>query len=158
MNSLDEITSLATVIQLAVAPVFLLAGIAGLLAVMSGRLGRIIDRARVVERRALSLQDSEVRALSQRELATLWRRAAFINWAIVFCTVAGLMVCVLIACLFIAEFFVLVITKIIAAFFVLALFSLIIALSLFLVEVQLATRTIRAGWEIVQDSGAIDKE
>ena len=42
---------IAAVIQLAVAPVFLLAAIAGLLGVMSTRLGRIIDRARVIERR-----------------------------------------------------------------------------------------------------------
>jgi len=33
-------------IQLALAPVFLLTGIAGLLSVMAGRLARIIDRAR----------------------------------------------------------------------------------------------------------------
>lgn len=151
MAAIEQISSLASVIQLAVAPVFLLAGIAGLLSVMSGRLGRIIDRARIVERRVLKLEDGEERSLSQCELKTLWRRAAFINWSIVFCSAAGLLVCVLIASLFVAEFLLLSITKVIAAFFVLALFALIIALSLFLIEVQLATRTIRAGWEILSD-------
>jgi amino acid transporter len=151
MTAIEQITSLATVIQLAVAPVFLLAGIAGLLSVMSGRLGRIIDRARVVERRVLKLDEGDELVLSQRELKTLWRRAAFINWAIVFCTAAGLLVCMLIASLFIAELLLINMTQVIAALFVLALFALIIALSLFLVEVQLATRTIRAGWEILSD-------
>jgi uncharacterized protein YacL len=118
---------------------------------MSGRLGRIIDRARVVERRVLKLDEGDELVLSQRELKTLWRRAAFINWAIVFCTAAGLLVCMLIASLFIAELLLINMTQVIAALFVLALFALIIALSLFLVEVQLATRTIRAGWEILSD-------
>ena len=51
MNSIITATDLAMIIQLSVAPVFLLAGIAGFLNVMSGRLGRIVDRARVVEQR-----------------------------------------------------------------------------------------------------------
>jgi len=57
--SLDpEITTVAHVIQLAIAPVFLLTGIGSLLAVMANRRGRIIDRARFVESIWNKLEDA----------------------------------------------------------------------------------------------------
>ena len=62
MNSIITATDLAMIIQLSVAPVFLLAGIAGFLNVMSGRLGRIVDRARVVEQRETRLSDPRTSA------------------------------------------------------------------------------------------------
>ncbi|MFV0276487.1 MAG: DUF2721 domain-containing protein, partial [Parahaliea sp.] len=77
----DAVTTLASVIQVAVTPVFLLAGIAGFLNVMSGRLGRIVDRARVVEVRATTVQDERRLSLIRRELRTLWRRVRLINWS-----------------------------------------------------------------------------
>jgi len=43
------ITAVAHVIQLSVAPVFLLSGIGAMLAVMTNRLARVIDRARTLE-------------------------------------------------------------------------------------------------------------
>jgi len=43
--------TVAHAIQLAVAPVFLLSGIGAILVVITNRLGRIIDRARVLEDR-----------------------------------------------------------------------------------------------------------
>jgi len=71
---LSTATDLALIIQLSVAPVFLLAGIAGFLNVMSGRLGRIVDRARVVEQREARLHDASQQAAYHRELVVLWRR------------------------------------------------------------------------------------
>jgi uncharacterized iron-regulated membrane protein len=78
----NSIQTIASVIQLAVAPVFLLAGIAGLLGVLSTRLGRIIDRTRVIERRVPQVKLDEQRALLRAETTLLWRRIALINWAI----------------------------------------------------------------------------
>ena len=82
MNSIEAV---AGVIQLAVAPVFLLAGIAGLLGVLSTRLARIVDRARVIERRIPQAKRDEQRTLLRRETTVLWRRIALINWAIRLC-------------------------------------------------------------------------
>ena len=87
----DSVTALASIIQIAVAPVFLLAGIAGFLNVMSGRLGRIVDRARVLERRVNSVSDDTRLAIVSRELRTLWRRVKIINWSIGMCTASALM-------------------------------------------------------------------
>ena len=68
------ITPLSELIKIAVAPVFLLAGIAGFLNVMSGRLGRISDRVRVAERNIQTFADAERIQKNKREIIMLWRR------------------------------------------------------------------------------------
>ncbi|PHS73947.1 DUF2721 domain-containing protein [Porticoccus sp.] len=155
MNSMIEITDLALIIELAVAPVFLLAGIAGFLNVISGRLSRIVDRARVVGQREIRLSDPEQKAVCQQELKFLWRRTKVTNWSIGLCTAAGLLVCVLIVSLFVGGFWQLHIGGLIIGFFVLALVLLIVALMLFLKEIQLAIRTLGVAREFsFEDMGA----
>ncbi len=144
----DPINSLAGIIQIAVAPVFLLAGIAGFLNVMSGRLGRIVDRARIMERRVANIDDAERKALANRELVTLWRRVRLINWSIGMCTASGLLVCVVVVELFLGDFWSLNLSALVVITFVLAMLLLIIALLLFLKEVQLATRVLVRGLEL----------
>lgn len=153
MNPIITATDLAVIIELAVAPVFLLAGVAGFLNVMSGRLGRIVDRARVVEVRESRLSDPKLRSIAHRELVVLWRRVNIINWSIGFCTASGLLVCTLIVSLFIGGFWGFNIGSLIVGFFVLALLLLIVALTYFLKEVQLATRTLRIGKELPLEGG-----
>jgi hypothetical protein len=145
----DPVTSLASIIQIAVAPVFLLAGIAGFLNVMSGRLGRIVDRARVMERRVSTIVSPDKLETASRELVTLWRRVRLINWSIGMCTASGLMVCVVVVGLFLGDFWSLNIGTFVVVTFVLSMLLLIIALLLFLKEVQLATRVLVAGLELV---------
>jgi Protein of unknown function (DUF2721) len=144
------LSDLSHLIQLAVAPVFLLAGIAGFLNVMSGRLGRIVDRARVVERRKLALQNPELIERSNLELETLWRRIRLINWSIGLCTTSGLLVCILIVALFAGSYWGVNVGGGVVAIFVLALLVLIVSLVLFLRETQLATRTLREGGEFLE--------
>lgn len=146
----DSFNALAGIIQIAVAPVFLLAGIAGFLNVMSGRLGRIVDRARVVERRVSTLADGNRQALANRELRTLWRRVRVINWSIGLCTASALMVCVVVVSLFVGDFWSLHIETFVVVTFVMAMLLLIIALLLFIREVQLATRVLVAGQEFME--------
>lgn len=146
----ESINALAGIIQIAVAPVFLLAGIAGFLNVMSGRLGRIVDRARVVERRVSGLTDDARLALASRELRTLWRRVKVINWSIGLCTASALMVCVVVVSLFVGDFWSLHIGTFVVVTFVLAMMLLIAALILFIREVQLATRVLVVGLEFME--------
>ncbi|MDO8863740.1 DUF2721 domain-containing protein [Haliea sp. E1-2-M8] len=143
----NSLTALASIIQIAVAPVFLLAGIAGFLNVMSGRLGRIVDRARVVERRVTTLADTAKLELASRELRTLWRRVRIINWSIGMCTASALMVCVVVVGLFVGDFWSIHIETFVVVTFVLAMLLLIAALLLLIKEVQLATRVLVAGQE-----------
>ncbi|MDG2091444.1 MAG: DUF2721 domain-containing protein [Gammaproteobacteria bacterium] len=134
-----SITTLAAIIEIAVAPVFLLAGIAGFLNVMSGRLGRIVDRGRVLENEIIALENGEEKKLTQNEFETIRRRSKLINWSIAMCTASGLMVCFVVVSLFIGDYWDFEITSLIISLFVLAMIWLILALLLFLVEVQLAT-------------------
>ncbi|QHJ09904.1 hypothetical protein FX988_00112 [Paraglaciecola mesophila] len=142
-----SISDLAQVIQIVVAPVFMLTGIAGFLNVMSGRLGRIVDRARIIERRVAILKNPEKLKISQVELKYLWRRIKIINRSIGMCTASALFVCAVVCCLFIGEFLLMDLTKAVVILFVIALLLLIVALVSFLKEVQLATRTLQMGKE-----------
>jgi hypothetical protein len=149
----NTIAALAGVIQIAVAPVFLLAGIAGFLNVMSGRLGRIVDRARIVERRSSGITEPEPARVAQRELRTLWRRIRIINWSIGLCAASGLLVCSVVVGLFVGDFWSLDIGGVVVSVFVGAMVLLILSLLLFIREVQLATRMLVAGQEV----GSVDR-
>lgn len=135
----SSISDLAGIIQIAVAPVFLLAGIAGFLNVMSGRLGRIVDRGRVLENIIKDLEEGPEKSLTRTEFETLRRRSKLINWSIAMCTTSGLMVCTVVVSIFIGDYWNFEIASLIISLFVLAMIWLILALMLFLVEVQLAT-------------------
>ncbi len=148
MQTTIAITDLSHIIDLAVAPVFLLAGIAGFLNVMSGRLGRIVDRARIIERRTLSITDEQLLVKANDELKTLWRRVRLINWSIGLCSSAGLMVCALIVSLFVGGYWSFYIDGLVVFLFVLSLLLLIASLMLLLKEVQLATQLLTFGREI----------
>ena len=151
MNSIEAI---AEVIQLAVAPVFLLAGIAGLLGVLSTRLARIIDRARVIERRIPQAKSDEQRTVMRRETKVLWRRIALINWAIRLCISGALSVCLVIMALFLGEFVAVNISVIVAVLFVLAMVLIVAGLMFLLSEVSLSTSHMREGMELaLEDAG-----
>jgi len=150
---MNSIQAIAGVIQLAVAPVFLIAGIAGLLGVLSTRLGRIIDRARVIERRIPQAKRDEQRTLLRAETAALWRRIALINWAIRLCVSGALTICLVIMTLFVGEFVVFNLAAFIAVLFVIAMILTVSGLVFFLSEVGVATRHMRQGMEIALEGG-----
>jgi hypothetical protein len=147
----SSVSDLAEVIQIVVAPVFMLTGIAGFLNVMSGRLGRIVDRARVIERRVAILKNPENLKASQFELKYLWRRIKIINHSIGMCTASALFVCAVVVSLFLGEFLLIDLSNVVVGLFVIALFLLIVALISFLKEVQLATHTLQKGREFTDE-------
>src|SRR5260370_36667129 len=100
----ESMTLISHAIQLAIAPVFLLTGIAALIGVMANRLARTIDRARYYEQ-YWEQMDEPARAAARVELADLERRRHLASWAINFCSSAALLVCIVIAALFIEAFF-----------------------------------------------------
>ena len=153
MNSIEAV---AQVIELAVAPVFLLAGIAGLLGVLSTRLARIVDRARVIERRIPQAKNDEQRTLLRRETTVLWRRIALINWAIRSCVMGALAVCLVIVALFVGEFVVFNIALAVAVLFVLAMTLIVTGLLFLLREVGLSAHQMRHGLEIAIEDAATD--
>lgn len=136
---------MSRVIQLAIAPVFLLTAIGTLLGVMITRLHRIIDLAREWETKQVSeLQTYEV-DYHKSHLAILSHRAKLIGRAITFCTAAALIICTLIAVLFIDQFVHLDITVLVAVLFILVMVSLVVGLLSFLREIYVATSNLRIG-------------
>lgn len=139
-------SDLYQIIELSIAPVFLLTGIAGLLNVLSGRLSRVVDRARNVEMSLAQLDESQ-RQIAEIELRVLWRRVSLSNWSIGLCTFSGLLVCILVVCLFSTRFLPYALEFAVEALFVSTVLFLIASLCTFMLEIRLATKTLRAGHE-----------
>ena len=143
MNQTVAVSAIAHQIQLAVAPVFLLAGIGALLNVMAQRLARVVERSRGLEREFASL-DEDTRRHAAAELHILDRRMNLVNLAITACTAAALLVCILVAMLFVADLADYAFGRPIAWLFIAAMLLLIAGLSLFLWEIRLAMKALRA--------------
>ncbi|HKR06183.1 MAG TPA: DUF2721 domain-containing protein [Bacteroidia bacterium] len=135
----ESITDIAKAIQLALGPVFLLTGVAGLLNVMTGRLSRIVDRGRyLTERTGINKSDSSEEVTT--ELKMLEHRRRFTSVAITMCTVSALFVCLVIVTLFIEVMLSIPLNWIIGALFTLATLALVIGLAFFLREVHLSAK------------------
>jgi len=132
----STVADVARVIQLSIAPVFLLTAVATTLSVLNTRLARIVDRARVLNDRmaASPQQDQQLRC----ELNLLARRRRLVNLAITCGVSAALFVCLLIATAFVGSVLSANVTLLIAALFVLAMVAVMFALLWFLREIFLA--------------------
>ena len=139
---MPDIDNLAKAIQLALAPVFLLTGIGALLGVMTGRLARIVDRGRAFAEGKVTpvFTDHPSIALERQSLEP---RRRLTSIALTATTIAALLVCVLIAALFVEVMVQTPLNWLISAFFAAAMFALVIGLAFFLCEVHLAMRTVR---------------
>ena len=149
MLSVTPITDIAHIIQLAVAPVFLLAGIGAMLNVLTARLARIIDRARALEQ-MLQQQDERDRDWSMRMLDTLDRRMRVIHIAITLCTASALFVCIVVSLLFVTDLGDFGLGRTIALLFIAAMLLIVGGLVMFLVEIRLATRSVRVRRDLIR--------
>lgn len=139
-----RVTSVAQVIQLSVAPVFLLSGVGTLLIVLTNRLARIVDRTRALEaQQPLSSPPPAEDAPGSRELDKLHRRGYIIDWAVSLATVAALLICCVVGILFVGAFLDVHVARSVALCFVAAMAALIGALLCFLREILLATSGLR---------------
>jgi hypothetical protein len=139
-----QVVDIAHAIQLALAPVFLLSGIGVMLGVLTNRLARVVDRARKVEESLLQVTAPDVpEARAQLRVAS--RRARFINVSITLCTVAALLIAMVVALLFSSTFIPISLGLYVAALFVAAMVALVGALVSFLIEVRIATAALRIG-------------
>jgi len=139
-----SILNIGHAIQLAVAPVFLLAGVGALLGVLINRLARIIDRVHFIERQLEAGVSPEQREEKARATIALARRARYIHWAISLCTTCDLLVCVVVAMIFISHELAVDLSTAIAGLFIAAMLSLIAGLLCFLREISLATALIES--------------
>jgi len=139
---MEHVTDITRIIQLAVAPVFLLTAIGTILSALNNRLGRIVDRRRVLDDR-LRKELPEGQQPAQEdlyELELLARRIRLIYHAIVLAIVCALFICLLVAGAFLGVFVTVDIARLIGTLFILAMFALIGSLWMLLREVFLAVK------------------
>ncbi len=143
------ISTVASTIQTAIAPVFLLAGLGAILNVLAGRLARIVDRVRTLEQ----LHPRSTGPEHDRhvwELRILDRRITVINAALSLCVASAVMISLVVAMLFVAELVKLRIGTVVASLFIAAMLALVAGLILFLVEVRISLRAIHVRAELLE--------
>ena len=138
----DPAADISQLIQLVVAPVFLLAGIGAFINAFAGRVGRIFDRSRALETAFATTSDPLRQAAMRAELETLGRRAKLAYLGIALDILAALLVCLLIAIAFAAHFFGFNIKGVIGGLFIAAMLALIGGLIAFLREVFIAVQSL----------------
>lgn len=127
-------------IQLAVAPVFLLTAVSGMIGAVAGRLARIIDRARVVEDRARANTEPAFLARSYKELGDLRMRGRLANGCIGLLTFCAFLIGITIILLFLGETTSFRSNRFAVVGFLAGVVSFLLALVCFLAETLLATR------------------
>jgi hypothetical protein len=152
MESIGGNSDIAQIIQLVIAPVFLLAGIGGLLNVVASRLARVVDRVRSLE---LDVQtaDETLRAQEIKELHILDRRMRLCHLAIGLCTASALLICLVVIVLFVVSLQAMNFAVPVSLLFIAAMLCLTAGLMLFLAEVTIATRSVRVSDEYVARRG-----
>lgn len=153
---INAASTIADIIQLAVAPVFLVAGIGTLLNVLTSRLARVVDRGRSLDRDILGnnpsfssqspIGDAQFHLT---ELRVLNQRMSWINRAITLATVSVLFVCLVVIALFSGELLGIDLSRSIAAMFIAAMGALVFALLAFLVEISYARKMLRVRPELL---------
>lgn len=136
-----QVGDIGHIIQLSVAPVFLLTGVGTNLMVLTNRLGRITDRSRVLEDKLRStdpIHHPDIKA----ELVTLYPRAHLINRAITLSTACALMVSLVIISLFLGDALNVELSKCIAVFFILAMLCLVASFLVLFKEILVATNSL----------------
>ena len=128
-----DFVEIPSVIQMAVAPAFLLTGVGAILSVMTARLTRIVDRFRVLHEESKVLSEYQ-----KKELDLLILRGRWTHWAIALTTISALFICMLIAMIFISTEVSFNLDQFISVLFIMAMTALIFGLLSFLKEVGLS--------------------
>lgn len=144
-----DLSSIAHLVQLAVAPVFLLTGIAAFLGVLTTRMSRIVDRGHQIVKHIDSGSDLTTH---QDEIISLEKRLRFAHRSILFCSLSALVICAVVIMIFVGAFANIEFGLIAASFFCISLGLLIIALTYFLAEVRISIYSIRYAVKIFKNS------
>ena len=148
-NGETGVHEVAQIIQLAVAPVFLLAGIGAFLNVCAGRLARIVDRARGLEPRILASSGDEHDRLIA-ELRVLDRRMGLVSQAIFLCVLAALLICAVVVLLFAGSLIGAQLGTAIALLFIASMISIGVGFAVFLFETRIGSRSVRIRSELLE--------
>jgi hypothetical protein len=140
--------NVAHLIQLALGPVFLISGVGITLSMLTARLARIVDRARSLEDRREAVTDEKKVALIDEDLKFIVRRTRYINSAIALATTSAFLTALVVTLLFASAFSPIGGGGVIATMFVASMGCLSTAFLMFLIEVRIATKSLRIGGKI----------
>jgi Protein of unknown function (DUF2721) len=144
-----SVTTVAEIVRLAVAPVFLLSGIGAFVNVCASRLSRIVDRSRDIEPRLLESRGEEHdRWLG--ELRVLDRRMSLVSWAISLSVLSAVLICAVVVLLFGASLTRVHVAATIAWLFIGSMIAIGLGFAIFLVETRLGSRAVRVRSELLQ--------
>jgi len=129
------VTQLIPVLQTAIGPVILISGIGLLLLTMTNRLGRAIDRARILVENLPNTTETR-RDKIAAQLQILWRRARLIRLAIALASVSALAAAILIIALFLTALWQIETSWIIVILFIVCMLCLIGSLALFIHDIN----------------------
>ena len=152
---LDQSVDVAHLIQVALTPIFLISAIGVVLNVMTSRLARIVDRARAIEERLRKKDFSGEIEGMHKALRALERRARHMNRAITLVTISALFISLVVTMLFVNAFLHWDLSAFIAIMFIASMLSLASALLEFLIEVRIATDSLRIG--IISETKSTEK-
>lgn len=139
----ENVIDVTRLVQLAIAPVFLLTAVGTIIGVLSNRLGRVVDRSRALEDRLRQLAPEGQKAVRQ-ELSVLARRVRLVYASITLAVICALFVGLLIAVAFVDAFVALDLSKFIGLLFIGAMLAFILSLMVFLREIFLAVASARS--------------
>lgn len=137
-----SVAEIIPILQTAIAPTILISGVGLLLLTMTNRLGRVIDRYRVLLR---DIQNAapENRARYDIQLKVLWRRAKLVRLAIALAAASELLASVLIIVIFSVAVTQIEITWLIGSIFTACMLSLIGSLIAFLWDINLSVASFK---------------
>lgn len=144
-----SVNTVAEIVKLAVAPVFLLSGIASFVNVCTARLSRIVDRSRQVEPVLLASRgDEHDRWLA--ELRVIDLRMRLVSWAISLSVLSAVLICTVVVLLFSASLSRLHVATAIALLFIGSMVAIGVGFAIFLVETRVGSRAVRVRSELLQ--------
>jgi len=144
-----SVSTVAEIVRLALAPVFLLSGIGAFLNVLASRLSRIVDRSRDIEPKLLASRGREHDRWIA-DLKILDRRMSLINWATGLSVTSAILTCLVVILLFAANLIRTRMGSEIAWLFIASMVAIGGAFAVFLVETTIAARAVRVRSELLQ--------
>lgn len=135
------LSDLVPTLQLSIGPVILISGIGLLLLSMTNRLGRVIDRSRILVRELRTASEND-REVELAQLKILMRRARIVRAAIALSSLSVLLAALLVIGLFVGALLELAIVSLLVALFVLCLLSLIVSLAFFISDINLSLKAL----------------
>ena len=144
-----SVNTVAEIVRLALAPVFLLSGIGAFLNVLASRLSRIVDRSRDIEPQLLVSRGTEHDRWLDG-LRILDRRMSLINWATGLSVTSAVLTCLVVVLLFAANLTRTHLGNAIAVLFMASMLTIGAGFAVFLAETTIAARAVRVRTDLLQ--------